>query len=227
MFQTAHSFCHLKQTEQPFLCLLFVQACFLGFECAMKFLNWLAPDLWWQLSENVNPRTRTLEHSRVIGSTNTQNQTAPRDFSTFLPMWLILKPRGTFWARGSFRADVRWRLWTCTGAHSFTHRRSNVLTPLCFTCFLICLCQVILFYLWEKEWPEHACLTFCYLRAGAHIREKVHFVVLCVFDLSTAHAFQTVCCFLSGHSNLCLNEILREIMSWIEHFMNISLYRNV
>lgn len=100
---------------------------------------------------------------------------------------------------------------------------------LCFTCFLICLCWIIIFFfnLWEKEWPEHACLTFCYLLAGAHIREKVHFVVLCVLDLSTAHAFQTVCCFLSGHSHLCLKEILREIMSWIEHFMNISLYRNV
>lgn len=34
------------------------------------------------------------------------------------------------------------------------------------------------------------CLTFCYLRAGAHIREKVHFVELCVFVLSAIDAFK-------------------------------------
>lgn len=39
------------------------------------------------------------------------------------------------------------------------------------------------------------CLTFCYLRAGVHIREKVHFVVLCVFSLSAAtRTSQPVCC---------------------------------
>lgn len=39
------------------------------------------------------------------------------------------------------------------------------------------------------------CLTFCNLRAGVHIREKVHFVVLCVFSLSAAtRASQPVCC---------------------------------
>lgn len=29
------------------------------------------------------------------------------------------------------------------------------------------------------------CLTFCDLREGVHIREKVHFVVLCVFSSNT------------------------------------------
>lgn len=33
------------------------------------------------------------------------------------------------------------------------------------------------------------CLIFCYLRTGAHIREKVHVVELCVFVLSAIDAF--------------------------------------
>lgn len=65
-------------------CVCLRQACFLGFECAMKFLNWAAPNLWWRRGEGGGGGRRHApcgasagasapERSPgVVGSTNTQ-----------------------------------------------------------------------------------------------------------------------------------------------------------
>lgn len=80
--------------------------------------------------------------------------------SSFQPcFWLSLKPRGTF--RHVDHSEQP-RGDDSEPEPKLTHRQPNVRTPFGFTCFLICSNCVI--FIWEKEWPEHACLSFCYLR---------------------------------------------------------------
>lgn len=74
--------------------------------------------------------------------------------------------------------------------NTLTHTQNQMFSLLfiSFFCFIFYF-NCFFLYIYKKRGDLNMlCLNLCYLRAGVHIREKVHFVVLCVFrSLNNTH----------------------------------------
>lgn len=139
----------------------------------MKFLNWLAPNLWRRLGVTsfVIPGKRTHGSEEIL-----------KNFQLFDCFWNILVQCNTWMVQtcwesiGKCWLENRDGLAVTMPTHTQHTHSVECSHSFCFTFFFF---LNWVFYV-LKKWSEvNMCLTF-YLRAGGHIREKVHSLVLCV-----------------------------------------------
>lgn len=190
-----------------FLFFLF-QACFLGFECAMKFLNWLAPDLWWRLSVTfcMNPRNRTLEDGGVISSTKTHAerfyQVSNRVFDY---LWNLVVLSGMLIIQSS---HVLMTLNLYQNSHTDS-RMFSLLSVLLVFWFV----QIVLF-LYEKRSDLNMRALAFVIFDKVYISGKKCILLYCVFSLSTVRAFLSAASCVVTLTCLFKWRIMREIIAW-------------
>lgn len=190
----------------------------------MKFLDWLAPDLWWQLTVTPECESPGTELFNAVEFFAVQTQSES-------------KTDGRFFLKASFqqRTDYEWNPVIPYVDHSeqkhdasepapkhtvaYTHTNTNTRTQtvecshsfsvllVFFFLYLFSLCS---FYIYRnKGWPEHACLT--YVRVGVYIREKV------LFFFSSP----IVCCFWCGHMVVDWNVKSWEMSDVLSDYVNV------
>lgn len=132
----------IESTKLNLLVFVF-QACFLGFECAMKFLDWLAPDLRWRLTvtpECESPGTELSNAAEFFAvQTRGESKTNRRFFFLIASFHQRIdyewNPAIPYVDHSEQKRDASEPAPKHTIAYTHAHRQSNVLTPFLFYLF--------------------------------------------------------------------------------------------